>query len=108
MWTRVESLIGQWFQLIAVTQLGSHESNTIAVDCALTTNADVLGMLGPKPQHTLASVLAKSAKVINALIRVGFKSSGSFKIKLNITLKLDRSGKESVVTWQQYSAASLC
>ena len=97
-WTWVESLILQWLQLVAVAQLSTHKGDTITMNGALTTDADVLSMLSPKPQHTLATVLSKSTQLINTLIGVSLQGGSSFQIKLNIALKLNRTSHEGMIT----------
>ena len=107
MWARVEGLILQRLQLVAVAQLGSHKGDAIAMNGALTADADILGMLGPKPQHTFASILTKGAQVVNTFIGVCLQGGSSFQIKLNITLELDGTSHEGMITWQQHTTATL-
>ena len=107
MWTWVESLILQRLQLVAVAQLGSHKGDAIAMNGALTTDTDILGMLGPKPQHTFTSILTKGAQVVNTFIGVCLQGGSSFQIKLNITLELDGTSHKGMITWQQHTTATL-
>ena len=97
MWTRIESLICQWFQLVAVLQFCTHEGDAITVDGTLAGNGDVLSIVGPEPEHSLATVLAKSAQVINALVGIGLQCGCSLQIKFYIAFQLDWTSQESMV-----------
>ena len=106
MGTGVEGLVCQRLQLIAVAQLCSHEGDAIAVDGALACNADVLGIVGPEPEHTLTSIFSKGTQAVDALIGIGFQRGCGFKIQLHVALQLDGTCQERMIAWQQHSAAA--
>ena len=57
--TRIEGLVGQRLQFIRVLQFLAHEGDAIAMNRSLTSDAEVLCIVGIEPQHTLTSVLTK-------------------------------------------------
>ena len=71
--TRVECLVGKGLQFIRVRQFGTHEGDAVAMNGTLTRNADVLGILSPKPQHTLTAILTECTQLIDRLIGIGFQ-----------------------------------
>ena len=72
--TRIEGLVCKGFKFVGVFQLSTHKGDTIAMNGALASDADIVGVLGPEPQHTLAAVLTKGTQLINRLIGIGLQS----------------------------------
>ena len=73
MWTRVERRVLERFQFVRVVELGTHETNAVAVNGATSGDGDILCILRPKPQHALAAILAKGAELIDTLIGIGLQ-----------------------------------
>ena len=96
MGTRVELGILQLFEDVGIFQLRSHEGNAIAVDDALARERDVVGPVGPKPEHALAPVVAKGRKRVATFIGMSQKPTACLEVVVDVTFQFQWTRKEGL------------
>ena len=107
MGTGIESLVGQGLQFVGVFEFGTHKGDAVAVDGALARDADVVGIVGIEPEHTLTLVLAEGTQVIDALVGIGLERGRSLQMEFHVALQFNGASHKDMITGQEHTPAAL-